>query len=319
MGSGGAVARERFCGAVAFPPRLREQVCGRRHGGGICEEKYSLATRQICRGCGETFETPSARRNGEHAHTRKTKTRAVNVLCPGRFVSEQLARKGAGREFGALHRHRAAVGFQKVERAIDASGSVVGFERKNLVGNHAEISAAGQTHAPMKRLALSARRGGNRERIVSEQADIAARAASFFKGEHHFRDEECVLQKDPLDGAIANAPIEAMRRDAFPAAEKGDASIAKATDHIARTAALEVVELTAGTLQVAVMVERLQPPQKLLTAAGHDACDLIRAKKAMAKNSAKDFFIARHEPHRRQFFGAAKARSPGERHALILP
>ena len=39
----------------------------------------------------------------------------------------------------------------------------------------------------------------------------------------------------------------------------------------------------------------------------------------MAKNRAKDFFIARCEPHRCQFFGAAKARPPGEHHASILP
>jgi hypothetical protein len=150
------------------------------------------------------------------------------------------------------------------------------------------------------------------------QLDAVNAVVELFDGQPLEKPDYSVIFQT-MDGAIANAPIEAMRRDVFPAAEKGDTAIAKAIDHAARTAALVVVELAAGTLQVAVMVERLQPPQELLTAAGHDASDLIRAEKAMAKNCAKDFFITRREPHRRQFFGAAKARPPGEGHALILP
>ena len=76
-------------------------------------------------------------------------------------------------------------------------------------------------------------------------------AARFLKGEHDLRNEQRMLQKEPLDGAIANGPIETICRDIFATAEKRHAAIAEAIDHAARTAALEVVELAAGTLQVA--------------------------------------------------------------------
>ena len=51
------------------------------------------------------------------------------------------------------------------------------------------------------------------------------------------------------------------------------------------------VNLTAGTLNIAVMVEQLQPTQELLRTSVHECDDLMRTQKTILMNQPDDLLV----------------------------
>jgi len=54
---------------------------------------------------------------------------------------------------------------------------------------------------------------------------------------------------------------------------------------------MEVIELSAGTIQVAVMVEQIEPPEHLLLAASIELDQPLRLDEAMLRDVAQEFEI----------------------------
>ena len=136
--------------------------------------------------------------------------RPVEALRPGRLVGEQLAGHRRLRERAALHRHGAAVGFEKVEDALAGP-----FQGEHLVGHHSNASArAAVPHhdRPVERARLVLR-----QFVLRDKAHVRAYPAGGFKRDHHVGDEQGVFEMEPLEVPV----VRTHPRLAGPVEDKG--------------------------------------------------------------------------------------------------
>ena len=82
---------------------------------------------------------------------------------------------------------------------------------------------------------------------------------------------------------------------------------------------MEIVELARWALDVAVVVEFLQPTKELLSAVAEQRRDVMGTQKAVTPEQAQNFRVTRSEFHRQKIFRPSKARMSRECHAFILP
>ena len=61
---------------------------------------------------------------------------------------------------------------------------------------------------------------------------------------------------------------------------------------------MEVIELCARSLQVAVMVKKLKTPQELLPTAADERAQVGRAKETMSLNVSQDVHVPRRQAKR---------------------
>src|SRR5438552_1919024 len=97
------------------------------------------------------------------------------------------------------------------------------------------------------------------------------------------------------------------------------AFITQAIYEALRAALVVIVELRAGALQIAVVIEQLQSPQKLLRAATEKRNDLRGTEKAMSVNHPDDFAVALRQLHGSNPMGAFEAGKAERFHLPTLP
>jgi hypothetical protein len=117
-----------------------------------------------------------------------------------------------------------------------------------------------------------------------EQYDFRNPAGQL-QGYHDVGDQECVFQKDSANGPVLLAPTASLLQE-------GCALASKSIHQMAGTALVVVVELGAGTLQIAVVEEQLQAPQELLRLIREEYRKLRRTQKTVPLHMAKDFAVA---------------------------
>ena len=78
----------------------------------------------------------------------------------------------------------------------------------------------------------------------------------------------------------------------FPLQESG-ATAAKSIHDLAGAAAVVIVELSAWAFQETVVVEQLQPPQKVLRTVADEGKNVGRTEKTMPMNQINHFTVAR--------------------------
>ena len=75
---------------------------------------------------------------------------------------------------------------------------------------------------------------------------------------------------------------------------------------------MEIVELARWALDVAVVVELLQPTKELLSAVTEQRGDVIGTQKAVTTKQAQNLRVTRSEFHRQKIFRPAKTWMSGE-------
>ena len=137
----------------------------------------------------------------QHAETLPMEPGAMQVLCPGGFVGQQLALNTGLVKVAACDRHGAPVGFEK----IPALAALV-FQTKDAVGNDAAFDA--DVHLPLKRFAHFR----DVQILNRQQPDVRPMPAREFKRDHDVRDHQGMFQKQSADGILLFA-IELLKRN----------------------------------------------------------------------------------------------------------
>jgi hypothetical protein len=81
---------------------------------------------------------------------------------------------------------------------------------------------------------------------------------------------------------------------------------------------MKVVQLGAGAFEVAVVVEALQAPEQMLTAAAQEGDQVSRPQEPVTMDEREDVLVAFGQAHRRQTAGPAEAGETGVGHPVRL-
>jgi hypothetical protein len=98
--------------------------------------------------------------------------------------------------------------------------------------------------------------------------------AGEFDGDHHIGNQERVLQKQPSD-SIPLRPVEPVIGERKRSLQPASSFIPEPVGNAAGAAVMVVINLTARTFQVSVMVKQLEPPQRLLPAAVEQGSKMV--------------------------------------------
>ncbi len=159
-----------------------------------------------CGGCGaDVFASTFASRDGEDADAGSAESGAMDAGLPGQGVGVEFSGDGTRVMLRSLHWHRPAVGLQETEDALTFVGKLQG---EDAVGDDAELFLSRTRHRPLKGRTLIARRGGEWDFVVHEQAHVTALPTRDFQRHHDVGNHQRVLQEEAFDGAVPRSPIE---------------------------------------------------------------------------------------------------------------
>ena len=272
------------------------------------EVKKAGGADTVARASRDGIESRGGCGDGEHLHAGRVESLAKNVRAPARFVGGEFARDRSSVLICALHGHRAAVGFKAVENGIRRAVRLCALQREHGIRDDGSAFHAARSDAPPR--SVTVRR--MLKLLGMAKADIATHTTRRFQCHKNFGNHQCVVEKQPRRGAVAGIPIEADGHRIFRAEQKGGTAISESIDHRQRTAAMEVVELAKRALDVAVVVELLQPTKELLSAVAEQRRDVMGTQKAVTPEQAQNFRVTRSEFHRQKIFRPAKTWMSGE-------
>lgn len=152
-------------------------------------------------------------------------------------------------------------------RSHDDSIGQGGVEGKDLIWHNDDTSFTWNINSPSKRLAMRFPSIRFDKIIAANEADVFADTALQFERSHEVADHECVFEEKPPHSLISSRPVHALKWHVEVSAKSACASGCEAIDEAFGAAVMVVVELTAGPLQIAVMVEEIETAKKLLTTA----------------------------------------------------
>jgi hypothetical protein len=104
-----------------------------------------------------------------------------------------------------------------------------------------------------------------------------------------------VLQKQTPDATVLPAPVHTVKGNAERASQVACAPASKTVNELARTTVMVVIELTAGPLQIAVVIQELQPAERLLFAASDKGGEITRTQKAVNGNMPHQIVVTFRE------------------------
>ena len=168
-------------------------------------QKNALAAGNIRCCAPDVLASAFTRRDGENANARSAKSGSMNAGLPAEDVGVEFSGNGTRIVLRSLDWHCPAVGLQETENALAV---VAKFQRKDPVRNDAELFLSRTRHRPLKRRTLIARRRGEWDFVLDEQAHIAALPARQLQRRDDVGDHQRVLKEQALHAAVARSPIE---------------------------------------------------------------------------------------------------------------
>jgi hypothetical protein len=149
----------------------------------------------------------------------------------------------------------------------------------------------------------------NPEFIRGHEVDSAAPPTREFKGDHEIRNEKRVLKEYPPDRTILFSRTQWWKRSASLGLQKGGSFVAESIDDMAGTASFAVtLDLGAWALKEAMVVEQLEPPQKVLGMVGEQRRDLGGTQKSMPVNQTNNLPVTVRDLDWRDFFSSFETR-----------
>jgi len=95
-------------------------------------------------------------------------------------------------------------------------------------------------------------------------------------------------------------------------------AIAESVDHWSGAELMEMIDLTPRTVEVSVMVKRLESAQRLLPTAGNELRHLHRAQEAVLEDALNNLSVARGKLEGKCGRGTLKSGTAKKCHHLIL-
>lgn len=217
----------------------------------------------------------------------EAKTGAMDGLRPGCFICEKFSEERSLRKIPACHRHCSTVGFEEEIRAICRSAVIREIKGKYPIRDDTQVNTATHIYFPPERLTRAfevAEKLGFRH-----QPDSAIFSACEFKGHHYVRNQECVLKKQPSNGTVCFARTTTTSRASGFRPQNRGTLVSETVNNVTGTAAVVVINLCPWPFQKAMVIEQLQPSQKVLRTAPDDCHNLRRTKKTVPVNEPDDF------------------------------
>ena len=128
-----------------------------------------------------------------------------------------------------------------------------------------------------------------------------------------------MLKKYSADRTIFPAPMGFMKGNVKLLFQECRSFVAQGIDHVVGPAVLVIVELRTRALQIAVVIEQLQAPQKWLRAAAEKRNDVSGTEKAMSVNQPDDLAVALRQLHGSNQMGAFETGKADRLHLSTLP
>src|SRR5579872_5979133 len=107
-----------------------------------------------------------------------------------------------------------------------------------------------------------------------------------------------MFQKHPTNRAVSLAPILLLKRGAGFVLQKRGSFFSETVNNLAGTASMIIVNLRPRPLQKAMVIEQLQPPQKLLRTVANEGDDVGRPQKTVPADQPDDFTVTLRKSHR---------------------
>lgn len=225
----------------------------------------------------------------------------MESLPPRLAVAEEFAAKGGLPEPLPLYGHGASVSFEEEVRDLPAFRLVREAEAEDSIRldpqamellAHAQLDlpAEGQAQSPRLR-----RRCGEHLLRLDEGHPFPAATADL-EGHHHLGDRERVAEEETGEVAILRLRAERAGLQLALGGERLGAAPPKGIDEGLGAADIPV-ELCGRPVQVAVVEEELQTPERRLRAAICKRLEMRGAQEPVAVNGAKDVEVARRERH----------------------
>jgi hypothetical protein len=131
------------------PPEYREKIGRVAQRLCVSEQKHTVTAFKPATGFKQVLRTLSTGGDSQDTEAMKTKTGAMDVLFPRRFVGERFAVKGRLTEILPDNRHGGTVGFKKVKRFVAGRGVL---QTKRFIRSQTQPVGT-DVDRPMKRVA----------------------------------------------------------------------------------------------------------------------------------------------------------------------